>query len=271
MRNIEIVILVAGKSTRNYPLSKGIAHKSLLPLGSKKIIDYITNYIADTDVQDVTFTVSDENSKHSFEDCIYYEKTSLSNKNIKFVYQHEPKGLAHAIATASSVSENRDMLVVFPDDILIFSDGTNPIKLLLEKYQIDTESKNIFLTRKVKDPSRWGIVENGFLREKPQTSTSSDASVMGFIIDYNVIQNINNNIKCIVNSKEESHYSKYLNYMIENHQTNKIQTVDIDQFDVKYLDCGTTKNYEKALIYFLLNISDNKDSNIKMAKKTIIG
>ena len=39
--DLEFIILAAGKSTRNYPHSKGIPHKSLIPLGSRKVIDHI--------------------------------------------------------------------------------------------------------------------------------------------------------------------------------------------------------------------------------------
>ncbi len=35
--NLEFVVLAAGKSTRNYPHSKGIPHKSLVPFGSRKV------------------------------------------------------------------------------------------------------------------------------------------------------------------------------------------------------------------------------------------
>ena len=36
----EFVICCGGESTRNYPQSKGLPHKALLPFGDKRIIDY---------------------------------------------------------------------------------------------------------------------------------------------------------------------------------------------------------------------------------------
>ena len=39
--NIEFVVACAGKSTRNYPHSKGIAHKCLMPFGDIRLIDCV--------------------------------------------------------------------------------------------------------------------------------------------------------------------------------------------------------------------------------------
>ena len=46
--NIEFVICCGGESTRNFPHSKGIPHKSLMPFGDMRLIDYVLKDIIDT-------------------------------------------------------------------------------------------------------------------------------------------------------------------------------------------------------------------------------
>jgi len=45
---------------------------------------------------------------------------------------------------------------------------------------------NLFITRHVDDPSRWGIVENGIFKEKPKQSTSHEASMSMVFLDKKV-------------------------------------------------------------------------------------
>ena len=43
--NIEFVIACGGLSTRNFPHSKGIAHKCLMPFGDVRLIDHVLGEI----------------------------------------------------------------------------------------------------------------------------------------------------------------------------------------------------------------------------------
>ena len=72
-KDLEFVILAAGKSTRNYPHSKGIPHKCLMPFGSIKIIDYIMNQIVEAGGKYITIVVPDESSINYFNDCFKKE------------------------------------------------------------------------------------------------------------------------------------------------------------------------------------------------------
>ena len=64
--NLEFVILAAGKSTRNYPHSKGIPHKSLVPFGSRKIIDFIMSQIILAGGKHITIVVADDAAIEAF-------------------------------------------------------------------------------------------------------------------------------------------------------------------------------------------------------------
>ena len=132
--DLEFVILADGKSTRNYPHSKGIPHKALVPFGSIKVIDHIIKEPLRAGVKNITIVVSDEQSKEAFESCFRHEpkieeKFKKSGNNlslellqslympegvdIKYVIQNEPKGLAHAVGLAAPVSGGRHMCVAF--------------------------------------------------------------------------------------------------------------------------------------------------------------
>ena len=71
--NLEFVILAAGKSTRNYPHSKGIPHKSLVPFGSRKIIDFIMSQIILAGGKHITIVVADDAAIEAFHNCFVRE------------------------------------------------------------------------------------------------------------------------------------------------------------------------------------------------------
>ena len=45
--NIEFIVACGGRSTRNYPHSKAVAHKSLMPFGDVRLIDIVLKDIVD--------------------------------------------------------------------------------------------------------------------------------------------------------------------------------------------------------------------------------
>ena len=60
--NIEFVICCGGESTRNFPHSKGIPHKCLMPFGDVRLIDYV--------LKDITFNDSNTNFETTYK-CNY--------------------------------------------------------------------------------------------------------------------------------------------------------------------------------------------------------
>ena len=85
--NLEFVILAAGKSTRNYPHSKGIPHKSLIPFGSRKVIDFIMQQIIIAGGKHITIVVADNAAIESFKQCFTKEpevETKFETNKIKF-------------------------------------------------------------------------------------------------------------------------------------------------------------------------------------------
>ncbi len=297
-KDLEFVILAAGKSTRNYPHSKGIPHKCLMPFGSVKIIDYIVNQIVQAGGKFITVVVPDEVSINYFKDCfkkepeieVKFEKkgrvSSLEllrqvyipdDVEIRYQIQKQPKGTGHAVAMVYNEIKDtgRRIVMIWPDDIIISKDV--PIyKRVVEKYISMGGVGNLGLTRKVDDPSRWGIVDNGYFKEKPKESSSNEAAFGLFVFDKKVLEKLYNAaIKMetgeIVDGvvDNELAFADALNKTIdEDPQNQKIQTICMNDGD-KYFDCGCIEGYEKALLYTILYQSKFKEENKKFLNEIL--
>ncbi|MDR1009409.1 MAG: NTP transferase domain-containing protein [Rickettsiales bacterium] len=286
--DIEFVILAAGKSTRNYPHSKGIPHKSLVPFGSRKVIDYIIKEPIAAGLKHITIVVSDERAKESFETCFAREKDiedkfersgniiglellqSLylpADVEVRYVIQSAPLGIGHAIGLVAKSSPGRHLAVRLPDD-MVLSKGKPAITRALEKYISDGRGGNLIITREVEDPRRWGIIENGVFREKPESSTSREAYHSLAILDARVGEAL-----ALAMDKPfagELHFADSLNSIVREDSAMAIRTFPIGREET-YLDCGTLQGYEEALIYMLLSESPYREKNRAVARKLADG
>ena len=307
--DLEFVILAAGKSTRNYPHSKGIPHKSLIPLGSRKVIDHIISEMISCGAKHITIVCSDDKAKEAFELCFTKEKKieDKFRKNgniiglellqsvyvpddveIKYVIQHEPKGLGHAIGLANKVACGRHLVVRMPDDVVIPNHCATDLELrksvvrrCVEKYIADGKGGNMFITRHVGDPSRWGIIDDGVFKEKPKESKSDEAFHTLAIFDAKVAKRLEQVADAVdtvgtveyelwCGEGKEIHFDKYLNDEVQKDpEVMAIRTFPIADTDT-YLDCGTIQGYEQALLYTLLKESVFKDRNKEIAKVLLI-
>jgi UTP-glucose-1-phosphate uridylyltransferase len=305
--DIEFVILAAGKSTRNYPHSKGIPHKALVPFGSIKVIDHIIKEPIRAGVRNITIVVSDEQSKEAFESCFrrepkIEEKFKKSGNafslellrslympdgvEIKYVIQKEPKGLAHAVGLAAAASGGRHLAVRLPDDMVV-SDRRftgafarkSFVERVIERYVSDGSGGNLLATRHVDDPSRWGIIENGIFREKPKESSSDEASHTLLIFDRAVAAKLAAAAKAAdtegtpeceawKSEGQELHYGPYINEAVRENPAMAIRTFPLEKDDI-YLDCGTLQGYEEASLYMLLRVSEFRKGHRAIARKLL--
>ncbi|MBR1544377.1 MAG: hypothetical protein IJ638_00325, partial [Alphaproteobacteria bacterium] len=218
--NLEFVVLAAGKSTRNYPHSKGIPHKSLIPFGSRKVIDFIMQQIIIAGGKHVTIVVADDAAIESFEQCFRHEpeiekKFEAKGKfkalellqstyipddvEIKYIIQEKPKGTGHAVGRVYDKIRNtgRNIVMIWPDDIVLCDKNSTkelnrtPIyKRAVDEYIKMGCKGNLGITRPVDDPSRWGIIDNGYFKEKPKDATSNQAAFGLFIFDKKVCEKL---------------------------------------------------------------------------------
>ena len=75
--NIEFIVACAGKSTRNFPHSKGIAHKCLMPFGDIRLIDCVLQDVVRMGGRHITLVVSDQVTIDAFKEAL---KTDLKTE-----------------------------------------------------------------------------------------------------------------------------------------------------------------------------------------------
>ncbi len=293
IENIEFVVLLAGKSTRNYPQSKGLPHKALMPFGDRKVIDTVMENLVNAGAKYFTFIVSDMQTVHAFENCFTHEgyiETKFQEKGmheqvkllqscylpagvkINYVIQDKPLGTGHAVGIAANTAEGRSIAMVLPDDIVLSEKGETVYQRAVKNYK----GGNVIITRPVEDPSRWGIVENGRYVEKPKESTSNESGIAMMIFDPVVVKKLQTAANVVEQGIADSGlvggelaWAHALNTAIEEDEAKqKIKTIPLGENDV-YLDCGQIKEYERASLYMLIKNSIYKEEHKESIKKWI--
>ncbi|MBN1783550.1 MAG: hypothetical protein JW812_01125 [Alphaproteobacteria bacterium] len=284
--DLQFIVLLGGRSTRNYPHSKGLPHKALLPFGDFKVINFILQNIYDAGGRDVNFVIAESENTVFFNNCFKREpavEAKFENKHhllallkqcylpddlkIDFTIQSNPLGIGHAIALAAK--NDRNAYVVLPDDVIL-SQGVHPFTRAVLEYE-KTKQGNIVITRPVDDPSRWGIIEHGMYVEKPKQSTSNEAVISSLILDKAVIRHYKSAVAALdahENTADKITQVDAINFEVQRDPSMKIRTVPLSENDL-YLDCGTIAGYEKALLYTLLKKSYFKNENKKYLEKVL--
>ena len=304
--NLEFVVLAAGKSTRNYPHSKGIPHKSLVPFGSRKVIDFIMKQIIAAGGKHITIVVADNAAVAAFKQCFAHEpeieaKFEAKGKvqaldllrslyipddvEIKYLIQEKPRGTGHAVGRVYNEIRNtgRNIVMIWPDDIVLCDKNAESelAKTPIYKRAVDEYIKmgckgNLGITRPVDDPSRWGIIDEGYFKEKPKESKSNQAAFGLFIFDKKVCEKLYQSSVAMDEGKDvdgivggELAFAAALNATInEEPEVQKIHTIPMQSSDM-YLDCGCIEGYEKALLYTLLTESEFEADNLEFIKPIV--
>lgn len=108
------IILAGGTGSRLMPLTS-VVNKHLLGLNGKFIIDYPINTLKQLGCQDVTVILG---GSHYAQVAGYLGDGSRYGLNFNYVYQAEPKGIAHAISLCKRfVYDDADFSVVLGDNV----------------------------------------------------------------------------------------------------------------------------------------------------------
>ncbi len=108
------IILAGGTGSRLFPLTH-VVNKHLLGLNGKFIIDYPINTLKQLGCQDVTVILG---GNHYSQVVGYLGDGSRYGMNFNYVYQSEPKGIAHAINLCKRfVYDDSDFSVILGDNV----------------------------------------------------------------------------------------------------------------------------------------------------------
>ena len=276
----EFVICCGGESTRNYPQSKGLPHKALLPFGDKRIIDYALKNIVQIGAKHVTIVCSNQKVVEAMQHALKTdrkteEKLRKKGKNkiadilastflpddmdIKYVIQSEPLGTAHVLSCVASVLNGRHIVLIFPDDIIWSCGPVLHLKKLLDEFL--KNPKRALLTGVEKEDARdYGILVNNRLVEKSPNPANNFAVYTPIImckemIDF-LIKHQDEKISKARETGKEWLYVDVINDFLDTYEQDefKVEMIMIGKDDI-LLDTGNLALYEKCLLWMLLTES----------------
>ena len=229
MQEICAVIAAGGVGTRLKNYKNNFSTKVLIEIGSKSMISSQVSQLSSWGIKNFVIITNPDFDLMIKEDVV----KNHSEKNIKFIIQEKPLGIAHALLQAEKLVESYSkILFVLGDNFF----GENPM-LKLENRNIESM---IFL-KKVLNPNEFGvakILNNNLIdiEEKPDTP-SSDLAVVGlYLYSLNCFELIK---KLKFSQRGELEISDLNNELIK---TNSIQFEILDSW---WIDAGTEERIEE--------------------------
>ena len=229
MQEICAVIAAGGLGTRLKNYKNNFSTKVLIEIGSKSMISSQVSQISSWGIKNFVIITNPDFDLMIKEDVV----KNHPDKNIKFVIQEKPLGIAHALLQSEKLVENYSkILFVLGDNFF----GENPIL----KLENQNHESMIFL-KKVLNPNEFGvakILDNNLIdiEEKPD-NPSSDLAVVGlYLYSHNCFELIK---KLKFSQRGELEISDLNNELIK---TNSIQFEILDSW---WIDAGTEERIEE--------------------------
>ncbi|PTD93355.1 glucose-1-phosphate thymidylyltransferase [archaeon SCG-AAA382B04] len=251
---MDAVVLAGGFATRLWPITKKRA-KPLLPLGSKKIVDYTLEPLEQEKRIDNIYLSTNKRFKHDFQKHIEergYQKTEVVIEDSK--KEEEKQG---AIAALYQVIEQKN-----PNSSLLVAAGDNYVSFKIQDF-IDYYQKNSSPLIAAYDvprdeASQYGILEldgekvTDFV-EKPQKPPSTLAGIAYYIYTKEEIQLLN---KYIEEGNNPDSPGYFIEWLLER------QHLRAYKFSGEWFDIGTPKGYLRAnkTILATKNILENTET-----------
>ncbi len=167
---MKALILSGGHGTRLRPLTYS-QQKQLIPVANKPVLFYAIEDVIEAGVNSIGIIVGPNK-----EQVIRTVNSVDWGVDIEFIYQGEPKGLAHAILVAEKFLDDEEFVMYLGDNILKegIVEHTNKFK------SINPDA--LILLTEVDEPQRFGVaeLENGKVKrlvEKPKVPPSNLALV----------------------------------------------------------------------------------------------
>lgn len=294
--DIEFIIPCGGKSTRNFPHSKGVAHKCLLPLGDTRLIDVVLQDIVKIGGKHITIVCSNEETIATFKEALLTDTATeekLRNRGkseiadalastflppdveIQYVIQREPLGTAHVLGLAHRVSHARHAALIFPDDIIF---PKNPLDSHL-KYMVESFLKDehqILLTGIEKeDVSNNSIIHENRLIEKPKIAYNHIGGFSPFIFPKELLDFIEAQVDTFEHTGQKPEnlptsewvYTDGINQFLDSEPNGKwLLKMQMKRPQDDFMDTGNLPLYELAQLKALLQTSRFKKANRELAK-----
>lgn len=238
---MKALILAGGRGNRLDELSAK-QNKCMIKVNGKHVIEYSLDYATNTDVDEIVIVVG-----YRAEDIINHIGNKCKGKTVKYVIQHEQKGLVHAIECARMAIEGDDFILMLSDEVLL-----NP------RHQ---EIINEF--RKNKSFITCGIllVENRNLVKKTYAIIQGDNNQIYRLIEKprNPLNDFQGTGDCVFDNR----IFDYIDYTPIHHERNEKELPDLIQCAIddgmfinsfiicdKYVNINTNEDIEMAESFF---------------------
>jgi len=169
LKDTKGIILHGGKGTRLRPLTH-TGPKQLIPIANKPVSQYVLEDLVSAGITDIAIVLGSINPERVTE---HFGDGSRFQAKITYVYQGEPKGIAHAVGLCEQFARDSPFVVYL---------GDNMIKNGISRYVQDFVQGNYdaaFLLARVDDPRQYGVVVFGEdkniidVEEKPEKPKSN--------------------------------------------------------------------------------------------------
>ncbi len=166
------IILHGGHGTRLRPLTH-TGPKQLLKIANKPMSQYVLEDLRDAGIKEIAIIIGDVYPEKVKE---FYGNGEKFGVNLTYVYQDNPKGIAHAISLCCDFIGNDKFVVYLGDNIL-----RTGLSSYVQKFESSSNDAQILLAE-VENPSQFGVVkieENKILKiiEKPKDPPSNLAVI----------------------------------------------------------------------------------------------
>ena len=299
INDIEFIIPCGGKSTRNYPHSKAIAHKALMPFGDIRLIDFLLNEIIKIGGKHITIVCSNQDVIDKFKEALVSDfateeklrkagRTAIADAlhstflppdiDLKYTIQDKPIGTAHVLGLAHRLSPDRHGMMAFPDDLILSSDPANThFKKMIDSFLND--QTQILLTGVEKeDVSNNAIIHNNRLIEKPKIFYNHIGGFSPFIFPKKLLDFLTAQVDVYEKTGKlpenlpmaEWVYTDGINQFLDAHPDEHWQLKMFMKDDKDLLlDTGTLPLYQLAQLRALLQLSRFKEDNQKLARELL--
>ncbi len=252
------VILSGGKGSRLAPITDNYP-KQLVPILGKPILLHSIEYLEAAGVNDIAIIVSPETG-HMIESEL---KSYILNTKVSFIYQDEPRGLAHAIALAENFTHGDDFIVLLGDNLF-----DKKVIDLVQRFQ-NSQADTLILLKDVAQPFNFGVVkfdEQGRatqLVEKPKFFVSNYAIVGVYIF--------NNKIFKAIQEIKPSARGEYEITDAIAKQVEKKELVQTSVLESYWFDTGTRDGLLDANCRMLLSAKQTTSSQMNVRHSHLIG
>lgn len=240
------IILHGGHGTRLRPLTH-TGPKQLLKIANKPMSQYALEDLRNAGIKDIAIIIGDVYPEKVKE---FYGNGEKFGVNLTYVYQDNPKGIAHAISLCEDFIGNNKFVVYLGDNILRAS-----LLSYVKNFESSLKDAQILLAE-VENPSQFGVVKienNKILQiiEKPKIPPSNFAVIGVYFLTPKIFEIIR---QLKPSWRGELEITEALQLLMDN-------GLDIDHDYVTgwWKDTGTPKDILHANKLILESMAQNND------------